>query len=190
MPPSSQNQQAKSKNDGDNRVDEVGFITQSLPMDQISPSVTTLYEAGVQFETTTTNSGTSLLDIEFNNERLLIPQFTADGWTETLFRNLIAFEKCHDTQDQYISQYMFLMSCMIKSSKDMDLLIDHQIVVSGYSSMSRNMLSSSLFNHIGKGIGLMCTQHYYYSSLCEKLSAYCKSVPLGGSGGKTHLILI
>ncbi|KAK9921448.1 hypothetical protein M0R45_029957 [Rubus argutus] len=159
LPPSSQNQQAENKNDGDNRVDEVGLITQSLPMDQISPSVTTLYEAGVQFETTTTNSGISLLDIEFTNGRLLIPQFTADGWTETLFRNLIAFEKCHDTQDQYISQYMFLMSCMIKSSKDMDLLIDHQIVVSGYSSMSHNMLSSSLFNHIGKGIGLMSTQH-------------------------------
>ncbi|ONH95916.1 hypothetical protein PRUPE_7G095900 [Prunus persica] len=135
---------------------------------EIPPSVTALEDAGVKFATTSTRS---LLDIQFNRGCLKIPNFRVDDWTETVFRNLIALEQCHDDhQVKYISELMFLMGCMIKTSKDVDLLIEHEIIS---SMLGSNVDVSTLFNHIGQGVGL--GQPYYYFSLCKKLNAYCKT---------------
>ncbi|XP_016651815.1 PREDICTED: UPF0481 protein At3g47200-like [Prunus mume] len=134
---------------------------------EIPPSVTALEDAGVKFATTSTRS---LLDIQFNRGCLKIPNFRVDDWTETVFKNLIAFEQCHDHQVKYISELMFLMGCMIKTSKDVDLLIEHEIIS---SMLGSNVDVSTLFNHIGQGVGF--SQPKYYLSLCKELNAYCKA---------------
>ncbi|XP_021816905.1 UPF0481 protein At3g47200-like [Prunus avium] len=134
----------------------------------IPPSVTVLDDAGVQFVTRRT---TFSLDIQFNNGSLIIPNFRVDDWTETLFRNLIAFEQCHDHQVKYISQLMFLMGAMIKTSKDVDLLIEHGII---YNMLGSNDDLSALFNRIGQGVAVD-SQTYHYLILSQRLNDYCKA---------------
>ncbi|PQM43316.1 hypothetical protein Pyn_03770 [Prunus yedoensis var. nudiflora] len=136
-------------------------------VEKIPPSVTVLDDAGVQFVTRTT---TFSLDIQFKNGSLIIPKFRVDDWTETLFRNLIAFEQCHDHQVKYISQFIFLMGGMIKTSKDVDLLIEHGII---YSMLGSNDDPSALFNRIGQGVEVH-SPTYYYLILSQRLNAYCK----------------
>ncbi|XP_008243641.1 PREDICTED: UPF0481 protein At3g47200-like [Prunus mume] len=137
-------------------------------VEEIPPSMTVLDDAGVQFVTRTT---TFLVDIQFNNGSLIIPNFRVDDWTETLFRNLIAFEQCHDHQMKYISQFMFLMGGMIKTSKDVDLLIEHGIIS---STLGSNDDLSALFNRIGQGVAVN-SQTYRYLILSQRLNAYCKA---------------
>ncbi|ONH95920.1 hypothetical protein PRUPE_7G096100 [Prunus persica] len=134
---------------------------------EIPPSVTALDEAGVKFETI--KGSASLLNIEFKNGRLKIPNFIVDDWTETLFRNLIAFEQCHDTE-KYISQFMFLMMCMIRTSKDADLLMDSGVISSMLGS-SKDL--SILFNHINRDVGF--GEPFHYFQICANLNAYCNT---------------
>ncbi|VVA15404.1 PREDICTED: UPF0481 [Prunus dulcis] len=137
-------------------------------VEEIPPSVTVLDDAGVQFVTRRT---TFSLDIQFNNGSLIIPNFRVDDWTETLFRNLIAFEQCHDHQMKYISQFIFLMGGMIKTSKDVDLLIGHGIIS---SMLGSNDDLSTLFNCIGQGVAVN-SKTYRYLDLSQRLNAYCKA---------------
>ncbi|ONH95922.1 hypothetical protein PRUPE_7G096200 [Prunus persica] len=137
-------------------------------VEEIPPSVTVLDDAGVQFVTRRT---TFSLDIQFNNGSLIIPNFRVDDWTETLFRNLIAFEQCHDHQMKYISQFIFLMGGMINTSKDVDLLIEHGIIS---SMLGSNDDLSALFNRIGQGVAVNA-QTYRYLILSQRLNAYCKA---------------
>ncbi|PQP96528.1 UPF0481 protein [Prunus yedoensis var. nudiflora] len=134
---------------------------------EIPPSMTALDEAGVELETI--KGSTSLLNIEFNNGCLKIPNFVVDDWTETLFRNLIAFEQCHGTE-KYISQFMFLMMCIIRTSKDADLLMGNGVISSMLGS-SKDL--SILFNHISRDVGF--EKPYYYFQICANLNAYCKA---------------
>ncbi|CAL2272901.1 unnamed protein product [Prunus armeniaca] len=134
---------------------------------EIPPSVTALDEAGVKFETI--KGSASLLNIEFNNGCLKIPNFVVDDWTETLFRNLIAFEHRFGTE-KYISQFMFLMMCMIRTSKDADLLMDYGVISSMLGS-SKDL--SILFNHISRDVGF--EKPFYYFQICANLNAYCKT---------------
>ncbi|BFG38484.1 hypothetical protein CerSpe_247580 [Prunus speciosa] len=137
-------------------------------VEKIPPSVTVLDDAGVQFVTRRT---TFSLDIQFKNGSLIIPNFRVDDWTEILFRNLIAFEQCHDHQVKYISQFIFLMGGMIKTSKDVDLLIEHGII---YNMLGSNKDLSAIFNRIGQGIAVN-SQTYHYLILSQRLNAYCKA---------------
>ncbi|XP_034225293.1 UPF0481 protein At3g47200-like [Prunus dulcis] len=134
---------------------------------EIPPSATALYEAGVKFDTI--KGSASLLNIEFKNGCLKIPNFIVDDWTETLFRNLIAFEQCHYTE-KYISQFMFLMMCMIRTSKDADLLMDSG-VISSMRGSSKDL--SILFNHISRDVGF--GEPFYYFQICADLNAYCNT---------------
>ncbi|KAH0971762.1 hypothetical protein GBA52_023918 [Prunus armeniaca] len=130
------------------------------------PTVTTLVEAGVKFVTKTCTSS-SFLDIQFKDGVLQIPGFAIDDWTTTLFLNLITFEQCHEHPEKYISHYIFLMRCMIRTSKDVDLLVQNKIISSRPGS-SRDLLT--LLDHIGKDVGLGQTNCYF--SLCKNLNAY------------------
>ncbi|CAL2272900.1 unnamed protein product [Prunus armeniaca] len=154
------------------------YYLPSLPLDEEQrednnnvvcecPSVTTLDEAGIKFVTKTCTSS-SFLDIQFTDGVLRIPGFAIDDWTTTLFLNLIAFEQCHEHAVKYISHYIiFLMRCMIRTSKDVDLLVQNKIISSRPGS-SRDLLT--LLDHIGKDVGLGETNCYF--SLCKNLNAY------------------
>ncbi|XP_039139616.1 UPF0481 protein At3g47200-like [Dioscorea cayenensis subsp. rotundata] len=83
------------------------------------PSATELHLAGVKF--VKKGSATNFLDISFTNGTIEIPQVMLHDDTNTLFRNLIAFEQCYYPQTKnYITAYVFFMDYMINAAKDVE----------------------------------------------------------------------
>lgn len=131
-----------------------------------SPSATRLHEAGVKFERITSSC---LLDLEFVNGVLKIPDLRIHDSTEIFFRNLIAFEQCHCT-DRYIIHYMTLLGSIINTPADVDLLMDQGIITS-IAGSSEDICA--LLNTVGKEAVLGDVCHFF--RLCEDLNAYCKT---------------
>lgn len=91
-------------------------------------------------------------DIEhthFEGNSLYLPQISIDDFTETLLRNLIAFEMCKPSQINFVSCYVSLMDDLIDSAEDVALLRRKKII--------RNCIGSDteiaeLFNGLCKGV--------------------------------------
>lgn len=133
---------------------------------RFSPTATRLHDAGIKFKV---GESSCLLDIKFTEGVLEMPHFEIDDLTETLFRNLIAFEQCHYA-DRYIIQYMALISSMIQTPKDAELLIHHGIITSRLGSDED---LSALFNNICKEV--VFGHNLYFFDMCENLNAYCRT---------------
>ncbi|WMV23154.1 hypothetical protein MTR67_016539 [Solanum verrucosum] len=94
------------------------------------PNATELSEAGVSFAKG--SDITSLLDIKFESSGLMtIPCLTIKRDTETILRNLIAYEKqSSDVQlSKYFSHYDVFMNNLIDSEKYVNLLRQKGITV-------------------------------------------------------------
>ncbi|KAM1374903.1 hypothetical protein ACFX2I_025404 [Malus domestica] len=92
------------------------------------PSVTQLEEIGVKFQLASTK--TELLGITFNvnNGVMEIPRMRIGANTECVLRNLIAYERC-SMKPHYILSYAMLLKQLIKSTKDLDSLLQKRIVI-------------------------------------------------------------
>ncbi|KAM0960470.1 hypothetical protein ACFX2I_025411 [Malus domestica] len=97
------------------------------------PSVTHLEEIGVQFQCAPLH--TCLLNITFNFEKgvMEIPWMEIRANTESLFRNLIAYEQC-SLMPHYILSYATMFNQLIKSTKDLHRLIQKGII---YTELSK-----------------------------------------------------
>lgn len=84
-------------------------------------SMTELQEAGVKIEL---NPKTNLLDIKFDEGVLKIPYIQLENITKSLIQNLMALEKCYNQKNMYICDYMLLMDELIKTARDVDLLVE------------------------------------------------------------------
>ncbi|PQP92527.1 hypothetical protein Pyn_25433 [Prunus yedoensis var. nudiflora] len=91
------------------------------------PSLTELQHAGVKFEA---QQGENIFDIRFSSTDgvLKIPRFPLGFFTE-IMRNVLAFEQLHYpmSEDNYMSQYVSLMGGLVKTSGDVELLIEYGI---------------------------------------------------------------
>ncbi|KAF5463290.1 hypothetical protein F2P56_019213 [Juglans regia] len=119
-------------------------------------SASQLYEAGVKFKV---SSSKCLLDLKFTNGTLEIPSIYLDNETETTYRNILAFEQCHYPHDSHFTDYIVLLSFLINTPKDADLLIRKGIII--------NWLANS--NSVASFINNLGTNIVYYS----RKSAYC-----------------
>ncbi|GAB2211493.1 hypothetical protein Droror1_Dr00024808 [Drosera rotundifolia] len=135
--------------------------------------VTELQEAGVRFEKIDKNSS-SLLDIEFDNGILKIPQLKLHDDTESFFRNLVAYEHCHCWWDSYIIDYIALLEILINTPKDLETLVDKEIIVNrlGNSEEATDVFKS-LFKLL-KQVNIV-SSNFYYSSLCDQLEDFYKT---------------
>ncbi|XP_010520649.2 PREDICTED: UPF0481 protein At3g47200-like [Tarenaya hassleriana] len=132
-----------------------------------APSATELNAAGVRLELEKNNM--SSLDIKFANGVLTIPPIIVDDFTETMYRNIIAFEQCH-CWDKHFSEYAGLLSCFMQSSTDVELLV-HRGILRNNIGNGQNV--SKMFENITKEILIGGT--YYYETLSDNLQAYCRS---------------
>ncbi|KAK4720671.1 hypothetical protein R3W88_010904 [Solanum pinnatisectum] len=115
---------------------------------KVMPNATELSEAGVSFAKV--NGMTSLFDINFNNGFMKIPCFEVDDDTETILRNLIAYEQqSYDVQPKYFSDYAAFIDHLIDSEKDVNLLRQKGIIVN-LTGDDKNV--AGLFNKIGNGV--------------------------------------
>ncbi|XP_042491523.1 uncharacterized protein LOC122071264 isoform X2 [Macadamia integrifolia] len=151
------------------------LLLQSSPKKSKNPGkyvythcATELKEAGVKFKKQEAEN-TSLLDITFKNGVLKIPTINIEDGTESLLRNLIAFEQYRGC-DNHITDYAFFMDGLINSHKDVELLEKNGIIE---SLLGEPEEVAKLFNGLLKEVVLK-GESYSFSGDCEELEKYYK----------------
>ncbi|KAI4969875.1 hypothetical protein ZWY2020_000789 [Hordeum vulgare] len=109
---------------------QTDVVMSELP--QWIPCAKELEEAGVRFRKR--ENATSFLDVSFAQGVLEIPQLELNDSSESLFRNLIAFEQTYPDTPRDVSTYAVFMDCLITSAEDMRILDLHGVLVSYLSS--------------------------------------------------------
>ncbi|OMP06683.1 hypothetical protein COLO4_07978 [Corchorus olitorius] len=127
-------------------------------------SAVLLREAGVKFKASRSRC---LLEIEFDNGELRIPCLRVDESTESFFRNLMAWEQRYYPRETHISDYIFLMEYLVKSTQDVDLLIRKSIIV---NQLGSNTAVVNLFNNFCKHV--TPGEKSRYANILSQLKAY------------------
>ncbi|GMP86419.1 hypothetical protein CsSME_00039202 [Camellia sinensis var. sinensis] len=89
------------------------------------PCVIELQDSDVKFraEENDDELNLSMFNICFEHGHFKIPKFNVDDWTETFYRNIIAYEQhSSDHEPKYFSDYTYFMDLLINSKEDVDQL--------------------------------------------------------------------
>ena len=124
---------------------------------------TELCAAGIKFQKDTTQHQ---LDLSFENGVFKIPPLQIHDSTDSLFRNLIAFEQSMPDCGQYMTSYALFMDRLVDTSSDVELLAKKRIIqndLGGYEEVT------DLFNNICKQV---VVREFYFTQLCEQVDAY------------------
>ncbi|KAF7104296.1 hypothetical protein CFC21_105206 [Triticum aestivum] len=135
-------------------------VLSELP--QWIPCAKELEEAGVQFRKR--ENATSFLDVSFTQGVLEIPQLELNDSSESLFRNLIAFEQTYPDTPRDVSTYAVFMDCLITSAEDMRILDLHGILVSHLSS---RRVAWHFFSDIGGQVHWSADDNYLVGLMDE-----------------------
>ncbi|KAL8482669.1 hypothetical protein ACS0TY_025632 [Phlomoides rotata] len=131
----------------------------------IIPTATQLKDANVKFEGNEYDRvaemfrerrGTTVFDVEFNQDNGLMsmPALVIEDGTESLLRNLIAYEQIFSIHEPApVTDYALLLNCLINSSKDVQILCQHWII--------RNYLSND--QEVADIVNRLCENITYYS---------------------------
>ncbi|XP_061995073.1 UPF0481 protein At3g47200-like [Rosa rugosa] len=124
-----------------------------------------LSEAGVKFRRASSTDTKSIMNIEFKDGTLAIPQLAIGELTDSLFRNLIAFEQCYPGHSHKITSYAVLMDNLIGSSKDMEFLCEKKIIDNWLSAEDASKFFVKLYYDT-------VLNKFYYGGLCSKLNKH------------------
>ncbi|XP_016503202.1 UPF0481 protein At3g47200 isoform X1 [Nicotiana tabacum] len=165
------------------RPKETQGDTKHITLHGSMPNATELCEAGVTFSkvqnvyrssdtnNTLGNRTVSLFDIKFEKGLMKIPSFEVVDLTETLLRNLIAFEQhWPDVYPTCFSDYVTFMDYLIESEKDVSLLRLKGII---RNRIGEDKEVASIFNKMGKGVAVSC-EDFYYKEEYRKLIQHCE----------------
>ncbi|KAF7124325.1 hypothetical protein RHSIM_Rhsim12G0117200 [Rhododendron simsii] len=113
--------------------------------DEIIRSAIEIQAAGISFKK---SKSQSLLDITFEGGNLRLPPIVVDNSTESMFLNLIAFERFHVGVGNAVTAYIFFMdSIIIGIAKNVSLLHVKGIIQNAIGS---DKAVAELFNSIAK----------------------------------------
>lgn len=129
-----------------------------------------LQEAGIKFKK---REGSSrLFDVVFlKNGTIEIPCLKIDDTTESLFRNVVAYEQCSQRQHLYVTDYITLMDCLITTQEDVQILRHSGIIVNG---LGDDGMVCSLFNNLGKNVILSDPLDFCYHEVFDGVKEHCK----------------
>ncbi|KAG2667380.1 hypothetical protein I3760_15G111600 [Carya illinoinensis] len=128
-------------------------------------SATQLDEVGLKFKMS--NNYCSPLELKYADGVLEIPRFPIDDTTEIYARNLVAFEERHYRKEQaYITHYCTLLSMLIKTVKDMDVLVRERIIVNSLDGV----VATSMINRLSGEKSFHLYQH-----IAEELDKFYKA---------------
>ncbi|AES65121.2 DUF247 domain protein [Medicago truncatula] len=128
-------------------------------------SVSQLSEAGLVFQV---SESKCLLDLEFDKGVLKMPCFHVYDSTEMYMRNILAFEECNYSGQNYITQYLIMLDFLINSEKDVSILVEKGIIVNWMGDA--NALDT-MINNLCKNIS-MYRFNSKYRSLCKGLNGF------------------
>ncbi|XP_040996165.1 UPF0481 protein At3g47200-like [Juglans microcarpa x Juglans regia] len=109
-------------------------------------SATQLAEVGIKFMAYSGDLSQS--DIKLVGRVMEIPRFKLDKNTEIYARNLIAFEQCHFPSAAYITDYYFLLRLLIRSQRDVDLLVREKIIVDWVDDIDATSVLNKILENI------------------------------------------
>ncbi|KAK1263257.1 UPF0481 protein [Acorus gramineus] len=111
------------------------------------PSATKLAESGVKLKAKTGSRRFSFLDVTFNEEdgALEIPTLALHDSSESILRNLIAYEQCVGPRAHHVADYAFFMDCLVDRREDVAILEEEEIVLNSLSSGDN---AAKMFNHL------------------------------------------
>ncbi|KAL2340255.1 hypothetical protein Fmac_008195 [Flemingia macrophylla] len=125
-------------------------------------STTELIEAGVKIKA---DKSRQLLDITFGKKlwviirELTIPPLYIGDHRGTVFRNIVAFEKCHKECNPDVTTYLFFFNGLINSAADVSLLHYKGVL---HHSLGNDKTVSELINNITKEIVRDKDESYLY----------------------------
>ncbi|CAI9774645.1 unnamed protein product [Fraxinus pennsylvanica] len=129
-------------------------------------SAVELKEAGISFKKSEDNS---FFDIKFENKAMIIQEWEISDSTESLFRNLIAYEYYIERRPQKnVTDYVFFMHCLVRSPEDAKLLRQYGIInhILGSDEMVYNVI-----NKLGKYV--MTSSQFSYSNIVKRVNEHC-----------------
>ncbi|XP_054782667.1 UPF0481 protein At3g47200-like [Prosopis cineraria] len=161
------------------------FVPQDLCRDDdlapIIKTATRLRKAGITFESV---SERCLLDIRFEKNavtnclswflccsrclraRMQIPKLVVDGSTESIIRNLMAFEQCYYPNHHYVCNYVALIAYLIHNEQDVNVLVEDEVIE---HEMGSDEKLASLITTLCKNIVINSS---CYASLSKKMDEY------------------
>jgi hypothetical protein len=114
----------------------------------------------------------SLLDVKFRDGAVEVPCFPIDENTESLFKNLVAFEQTDPQFGNDITAYIVFMSQFVTTPDDVTLLTERGIIMHMLDSDEE---VSALFTRLTKQVFFDSYDDYYLKSLCHMLEAHYQS---------------
>ncbi|KAG6498205.1 UPF0481 protein At3g47200-like [Zingiber officinale] len=112
----------------------------------------------------------SFLDVTFANGRLEIPRIRAYNVSNTILRNLIAFEQLYPERGTHVTDFAYLMDCLIDTREDVALLREADILV---SAMGSNKDVADLFNRLCKKVVVQPTKGHL-RAVFEDVPKHCE----------------
>nr|GMD76634.1 UPF0481 protein At3g47200-like [Ipomoea batatas]GMD77418.1 UPF0481 protein At3g47200-like [Ipomoea batatas] len=88
---------------------------------------------------------TTMFDLEFSNGTLRIPSFKIDDGTETLLRNMIAYEQHSTEASVWFSDFASFMDQLIEDTPDVNLLRRRGIIV---NCMAQDKMVADMFKNL------------------------------------------
>uniref|UniRef100_A0A6N2MR95 Uncharacterized protein n=1 Tax=Salix viminalis TaxID=40686 RepID=A0A6N2MR95_SALVM len=129
-----------------------------------------LKEAGIKFGKQEESYGL-FQGVRFEKGMMKIPCLTVVDTTESLFRNLIAYEQCSQGHEpQYVTDYMTLMDCLINTPEDVQILRHCGIIDNG---LGDDKMVCMLFNNLGTNVMISDRDRFYYAQVFERVEMHC-----------------
>lgn len=134
--------------------------------DMINRSASELKKARIRFRRSKTRS---LIDISFHDGILNLPLVIVDDITESMFRNLIAFERYHIGAGTEVTSYIFFMSNIIDNATDVSILHE-KCIIQNFIGSDEDV--AKLFSSFSKDTRLDPDSTLYDVHIC--IESYCR----------------
>ncbi|XP_040996169.1 UPF0481 protein At3g47200-like [Juglans microcarpa x Juglans regia] len=131
-------------------------------------SATQLKEVGLKFKLIDSSSSCTQLELKYADHggELEIPKFKLDDTMEIYAGNLMALEECHYPHEAYITDYYILLRFLIRTNKDMDLLVHDEIIANWLDDINQTFINKLCINVVHSGM------NNDYHSICEGLNKF------------------
>lgn len=132
-------------------------------------SATELKQAGVSFNKAEDGEEISWLDIDFKNNKIIVPTLEVSDTTESKLRNMMAYEHYLPRSAQkYVTDYVFFMSRLIHDAKDAQILRRYGIISNW---LGGDDAVYQLFNRMGTRAEI--SPKFSYINVFRDVNLYC-----------------
>ncbi|GLT41966.1 hypothetical protein SLA2020_159930 [Shorea laevis] len=129
-------------------------------------SATQLSEAGIIFKKKIDGR---LFDIEFDKGVMSIPTLIIDDNTESILRNLVAYEQCSKgASSKCFTDYITFIDRLINTWKDVELLSKHGVIDNW---LGDNDVVAAMLNKIGDSV--LISKDFSYAETFKRVNEHC-----------------